>query len=314
MNIDQAFAYVKQSAESDRLAQAYVVESSPRGKGSEFAKRVLGLLFCEDKDHHAIENGTHPDIHWIEPEKRSRIISVEQVRDVLKIIYATSFNGGWKAGIFVGADRMNASAANAFLKTLEEPPDKTVFFLLTDSPQSLLPTIISRCQRVSIVDDAVDLEVEESVVDILASQANATGVVKMSKADRLVQLLKGINDDIKEQESEIWRTEHIAQGMDEKELKKSDDALSARISARYREARQKVMQSVLIWYRDILILASGGDQGLVHYESAIDLLVNLASQVSYRDAMLQVRQVEEMNRQLNMNMPELLVFSNGFGI
>ncbi len=317
MNIDQAFAYVQLSAESDRLAQAYVVEAPPRGSGTDFSKRVLGLLFCGENDQSAIENGTHPDIHWIEPEKKSRVISVDQVRSVLKVIYTTSFSGGWKVGVFVGADRMNVSAANAFLKTLEEPPAKTLFLLLTDSPQSLLPTIISRCQRISISGgggDDLDDKLQGAVVDILAGAGSATGVVRMAKADRLVRLLKGVNDDIKDQESEIWRREHVAQGMDEKEIKKSDDALNARISSRYREARQAVMRSILLWYRDILILSSGGDQALVHHESSLSDLLNLASQVSYREAMLQVGRVEEMNRQLGMNMPELLIFTNGFGV
>ncbi len=317
MNIDQAFSYIEQSAESERLAQAYVVVAPPREDGTDFAKRVLGLLYRGEHDAAAIEHRNHPDIHWIEPQKKSRIISVDQVREVLKVIYTTAFSGGWKVGIFVGADCMNVSAANAFLKTLEEPPDKTLFLLLTDSPQSLLPTIISRCQRVNISGgsaDGLDDELRASVVDIMADGANASGVVRMAKADRLVCLLKRLNSEIKERESEIWREEHVALGMDEKEIKKSDDALSARIGSRYRESRQSVMHSVLLWYRDILMLVSGGDQGVVHHRQSLDLLLSLASQVSYREAMLQVERVEEMNRQLGMNMPELLVFTNGFGV
>jgi len=317
MNIDQAFSYIKQSADSERLAQAYVVVAPPREDGTDFAKRVLGLLYRGEHDAEAIENGSHPDIHWIEPQKKSRVISVDQVRDVLKIIYTTAFSGGWKVGVFVGADCMNNSAANAFLKTLEEPPQKTLFLLLTDSPQSLLPTIISRCQRVNLTGgscDGLDDGLRASVVDIMANGANASGVVRMAKADRLVRLLKGLNEEIKDRESDVWREEHVALGMDEKEIKKSDDALSARIGSRYREARQSVMHSILLWYRDILMLVSGGDPEVVHHKQSLDLLLNLASQVSYREAMLQVERVEEMNRQLGMNMPELLVFTNGFGV
>ncbi len=315
MNIDQAFSYIEHSAESERLAQGYVVVAPPRGSGMDFAKRVLGLLFCGAGDGEAIDNGTHPDIHWVEPQKKSRIISVDQVREILKTIYVTSFDGGWKVGVFVGADCMNVSAANAFLKTLEEPPPRTLFLLLTDSPQSLLPTIISRCQRINIMGgsaDGLDDGLRASVVDILAGGANVgAGVARMAKADRMVTLLKSVNDEIKDQETEIWQNEHVAQGMDEKDIKKSDDALTARISSRYREARRDVMHSILLWYRDVLLLSSGGDQRLVHHGLSLDVL--LASQVSYREAMLQVGRVEEMNRQLGMNMPELLVFTNGFG-
>jgi len=317
MNIDQAFSYLKHSAESGRMAQAYVVAAPPREAGMAFAERIFSLLFEDEKEIRDACNGTHPDVHKIEPEKRSRIISVDQVRAILKKIYETSFSGGWKICIFVGADCMNAASANAFLKTLEEPPAKTLFLLLTDSPQRLLPTIISRCQHVTISaggSDGLDDELRRMVTAILSESAAAKGVARMVTADRLVKLLKGVESDIKKEETEVWREEHPVQADDEKASKKDDDALKARISSRYREKRQAIMHSVLLWYRDILLLSCGGDQELVHHSEFLDVLLSRAAAVTYRDALAQVGAVEEMNRQLGMNMPEILIFSNGFGV
>ena len=81
----------------------------------------------------------------IEPEKKSRVIAVDAVRALNHRIQTSSFAGGWKVAVIKYADRLNDQAANAFLKTLEEPPARTLLLLLTDAPQSLLPTVVSRC-------------------------------------------------------------------------------------------------------------------------------------------------------------------------
>lgn len=316
MNIDQAYGYIERSVEAERLAQAYVIVAPPRGVGDALAIRVLSLLFCSSDDGVpcgccrgciTVRERTHPDVHWIEPQKKSRIISVEQMRGIQKQIYETSFSGGWKVCVLVGADCLNLSAANAFLKTLEEPPERTLFLLLTDGPQRLLPTIISRCHRMTVTgaetDDLGD-ELRASVVDILADTTGGEfGVMHLSKADRLVALLKAVKKDIENEEDEA---------LDDEQADVDNDTRDARVSSRYRERREAIMRSILLWYRDILILSCGAEGELVHHEVASDLLQAAASRVTYRDAVSQVRAVEAMNQQLARNMPEMLVFTSGF--
>ena len=157
MTPDSAFALLRNSFEGGRLAQAYVVAAPPRGSGSELALRLLQLIYCESADRPCgecrqcveVAGYSHPDVLWVEPQKKSRVIAVDQIRAVEQRIYHTSFLGGWKACVLLGADRLSPGAANAFLKTLEEPPGRSIFLLLTDGPQFLLPTILSRCQRIA---------------------------------------------------------------------------------------------------------------------------------------------------------------------
>ena len=146
MNIDKAFEYLKKGLASGRLAHSYVVTAPPRGDGLLLAERVYQLLFCDDpgrgcgkcKGCRQVSEHTHPDLLWVEPQKKSRIISIDQIRELQKRIRKTSFAGGWKGCVLVGADRMPAPAANAFLKTLEEPPAKSLIFLLTEKGFILL--------------------------------------------------------------------------------------------------------------------------------------------------------------------------------
>lgn len=90
--------------------------------------------------------GTHPDLTFIEPEKNSKQIKVDAVRDLVSFLANTSQQGGYKVTIVSPAEAMNINAANALLKTLEEPAANTLLILITDSPAQLLPTIRSRCQ------------------------------------------------------------------------------------------------------------------------------------------------------------------------
>lgn len=93
-------------------------------------------------------SGTHPDIHMVEPPKDKKTIGVEQLRGVIEEVSVKAFEDGAKVMIFPEAEKMTPPAQNCLLKTLEEPPEGTVFFLVTDKPSALLSTIVSRCRTI----------------------------------------------------------------------------------------------------------------------------------------------------------------------
>lgn len=92
---------------------------------------------------------THSDFYLLKPEKDKKNISVEQVRDFVKSLSMTSFLNSYKIGIIKHSEKLSKEAANALLKTLEEPRSKVVIILITDNVASLLPTIVSRSQVIS---------------------------------------------------------------------------------------------------------------------------------------------------------------------
>jgi DNA polymerase-3 subunit delta' len=87
---------------------------------------------------------------WLQPQEDSRQIRIEQVRELSADLALTSHGGGYKVGIISPADALNRFAANALLKTLEEPPSRTLLILVASEPSRLPPTVLSRCQRVRI--------------------------------------------------------------------------------------------------------------------------------------------------------------------
>ena len=101
----------------------------------------------------------HPDFHSVRPESKSRHITVDQVRELERELYLKPFIAPLKVAIIFDAERMclgSASAANAFLKTLEEPPAHTLILLTSGRPAMLLPTIISRCLRLDLGFEDID--------------------------------------------------------------------------------------------------------------------------------------------------------------
>ncbi|HTW37581.1 MAG TPA: DNA polymerase III subunit delta' [Steroidobacteraceae bacterium] len=94
--------------------------------------------------------GQHPDLMLLRPLESSTQIRIEQVRELSEELSLTSHQGGYKVAILSPADTMNRFAANALLKTLEEPPQGTLLILVATQPSRLPPTILSRCQRVRV--------------------------------------------------------------------------------------------------------------------------------------------------------------------
>lgn len=170
MEVDSAYGLIAHAIDEGKAATGYLIVGDVRGNCAELTEMILKKLYPEAQDQ--IENRSHPDVVYLEPEGKSRIIKVESVREKLvETMNVTSFSGGWKTGVICGADRMKAEAANSFLKTLEEPTAKTMFLLLTDAPEMMLPTIISRTQR-------IDLEVTGEFFD----EERAEEIMEMTKA------------------------------------------------------------------------------------------------------------------------------------
>ena len=322
MNLDEAFDYLRRVFESARFAHAYIVEGDLRGNAEKLTERTLPLLFCESKKKpcgtcracYQIKQHTHPDVLWVEPQKKSRIISVEQVRELQQLIYQTAFAGGWKACVLVGADRLHPSASNAFLKTLEEPPEKSVFFLLTDSPQSLLPTIISRCQYISLSSDEINMRDEwrQDLYGVLTGHAGRSPVLAIANAERMLRLLKEMKAAAVKEEYEKAEKRAIVDETGKRKITEEDDTLDARAEAQYREWRKSALRLMLSWHRDILLLACGADKDLLTNKAPAEFLVKTAGGMSVSKALGNVRVIEDINRRIEENLAEGPVMNFAF--
>jgi DNA polymerase-3 subunit delta' len=178
----EAEAALLQAWQSGRLPHAWLI-AGPRGIGkATLAYRFARFLFDregagaglfaetpadlsvapEASAFHLVANRSHPGLKVLERTENPRSgqlrseIVVDQVRELAGFYGMTRAGGGWRVTIVDGADEMNANAANAILKTLEEPPERGVILLLAHAAGRLLPTIRSRCRKLNLRPLSVD--------------------------------------------------------------------------------------------------------------------------------------------------------------
>src|SRR5213080_2489568 len=140
---DSALEYLQHAHKKNRLAHAYLI-SGPAGSGkSDVAARLAAALNKTTPEK--VLKAQAPDVFVTEPASRSRKIVVDQIRGLERALQLRTAGNRTKIGIIRDADRMQTQAANAFLKTLEEPPQNSLLLLLTALPEALPETIVSRC-------------------------------------------------------------------------------------------------------------------------------------------------------------------------
>lgn len=302
---------LKQGYETGRLAHAYLVVGSPRGNALAFSESFIQFLFCRDKNRPCgkcpecdrVKRHEHPDVLWLQPETKSRRIDIEQIREELTPrISRTSYGGSYKVGVILYADRLTEGAANAFLKTLEEPPGSSLLLLVTNSVQNLLPTIVSRCQRVVLsAGQEEDGPWQAALLDVLRRGPPQDSIEALIQSG----LLKAILNDVKKA---VAAEEESAASEANDE---SEEAHDARMAARVLEVRTSIMRQLLLWKRDVLVVVLGAGDDVLHFGNETAAIREQAKKLSYAQAIRQVEAVEGIIRRLERNLPDEIVFEVG---
>lgn len=264
-----------------------------------------------------INHDNHADVHWVRAESKSRVIKIGQItrrpdspaRVLLEFVNLKPTEGQFKVGIIVGADRLKDEAANAFLKTLEEPPSKSVLILLSTEPSRILETIISRCLRLNFAaDGARTLAPEHAYWIQQFSSAAATEQKSLfgryRLLDSLLQRLNGIKSQVEETLTAKSPIEKYADA--EKDLRdKWEDELTAAVEAEYRRQRADVLRLLQWWFRDVWLHTLSVSENLLHFPQVAG-----ADEVARRITPHQAREnlaiLEQTQRLLHSNVQEAL--------
>jgi DNA polymerase-3 subunit delta' len=317
-------AQLRRSLERGRLAHAYLF-AGPRGSGKEDMARTLAkALNCSEKDHDScdrcdscrrVDEGVHPDVYWVRPESKSRRIQIEQMREFMKSVNLRSSLGGVKVGIVVDADCLGEEAANAFLKTLEEPPAQTVILLLTADPQRLLPTILSRCLRISFgpTTAGVTSPYMEKLLPLL-TKFSATTDERIAHSYRLLAQLTALLQEIRtetrarvEAELDLDRYEEL----EPKVRERLEEQMEARIEGEYRAAREQVLEEIYRWFGDLLLCVEGADDPLLAHPEQAATARRIANGLTVPQACHNLEAVEQIRDSLSRNISETLAFEVG---
>ena len=251
----EALALLSAAHAQDRLAHAYLI-TGPAGSGKRaLAAALSSLILAQPGD-----TSGHPDVHIAEPESKSRRILIEQIRALEHELHMRSLLGGKKIGLILDADRLQPNAANAFLKTLEEPPAHTHLLLLTAQPGQMLETILSRCIEVPLrlVEKVALTDGQRTLLGALQSFARG-GRAELPHVFGLVRAFQSVlsqakagiqaqaDTDFKAEEKHYKQTTDARAWLDDRE-----DYWKAIVEARYVAARAGLLETLEQWSADSL--------------------------------------------------------------
>lgn len=232
--------------------------------------------------------GSHPDLMQLEPEEKSRVIKVDQIRALKNFSSQTAQLNGYKVIILQPADSLNINAANALLKDLEEPPGKTLFLLVSDQAEQIVATIRSRCQRLHfpVLDSQ---QCSQWLADKVADEETRAQLLRLADNAPLQALQLHENDALNHRKT-------IYRGLAEVQQGKSHPSSVAQTLQGY-EALE-LINWLQIWVADIIKAAQTGDARQLKNQDLAGFLMKTAAQVQLNGLYLYLDSLQEQRQAL----------------
>ena len=276
-----------------RVAHAYLFHG-PEGVGkTTLAKAFANTLLCREGTGDAcgecsicrrFAKGGLPDFFLVEPQGNN--IKIEQVRELQKTASFKPYEASRKVYLISRAETMTRDAANCLLKILEDPPPDTIFLLTTVNPYNLLPTIVSRCQLVTL-GKVPQQEIEQLLSDnnrgdpetavLLATLCNGLPGKAWSMAEP--------DQGLKTRELVFQLYERIKKGDISELLKKAEEF------EKNKEIMPEVLEQLLLWYRDQLIWKETSDKSLI---INIDKIEELKTDSEHKDKSYLIKSIQNI--------------------
>ncbi|MEW6358277.1 MAG: DNA polymerase III subunit delta' [Planctomycetota bacterium] len=268
--------------ERDRLGHAYIF-AGPKGVGkSLFARELAKALLCEKSKFlgcdecsicRRVDSRNHPDVHWHRPPEGKRIFPIDVVRDeIIPTMGVKAFEGGYKVFILEEAHMMNEEAANCLLKTLEEPPERSLLILITSAPNRLLPTILSRCQMVRFRAIPPDVLTKQLMQALEIKREEAENLAHLSGGSLAAALALHETGGIELKNSV---TDRVIKAGPSDNFAVADELIAAAPSKATLDEKREylfgILNFLLFYYRDMLVSACGGDVVVLNRDRVHDI-------------------------------------------
>ncbi len=310
-----ALEFLRRAYEQNRLAHAYLITGAP-GSGKELLAAELASLVngTPAKD---IFSAKAREVFIARPESKSRRIVTAQIRALEHALQMRAANRGRKVAIIPDADRLQIEAANAFLKTLEEPPKDSLLLLLSALPEALPETILSRCISIPLASDgeAQSKKEEEKLVKLLQQTSRQT-TWSIQFAYRLAQefqqLLRAIREEVKHETDDALKREETRykEATDGAWLEEREEYYKALTESLYLQRRAALVETLFAWWTDAL--RASNDVAQRDIPTAKQETATLANRFSTAEILWRIRLLEELRDHLGRNVQESLAIEVAF--
>lgn len=236
---------------------------NPIGNTLLLASDELAKKIASDLLEAPIDN--HPDFFEYFPEGKLGLHSMEEMRLFKEEALSAPFGSKKKVLLIHDADRMAPYSANALLKTLEEPFLSTTIILITKYPEKLLPTVLSRCQKID-QNTLVSLAVNPQLITILSNIHKLSYIELLKGSHTLAQAFQEIEEMPKEKSSY-----HITVYQKEVQEKRKEGKDALMLFMQF----DALLEHLIYWFRDINLLHLGGNKAYLFHQEHIDVLQQL---------------------------------------
>ena len=337
---EQGVQLLQRSLERGRLGHAYLFTGDQLDTLETLARTLAKTLNCQKTVNASgvaidccdeclscrkIDHDNHADVFWVRPESKSRQIRIGQIthrddsppRVLLDVVNLKPTESEFKICVMAAADRMNDQAANAFLKTLEEPPQKSILILLSTEPQRLLETILSRCLRLNFSGEGMR-PLDTAQMEWLARFTEIAAAEKKSLLSRyrlLGVLAKRLAEVRGEVEASLTQMSPLTRYEDydnvEPELREQwEEELAAAVEAEYRRRRVDLLSLLQLWFRDVWLHTLPVNGELIYFPQ-LTSSKRVAGRLKPRDARDNLQVLQQTQNLLNTNVQESLTIEVG---
>ncbi len=301
----QIVDHFQNALKSGNISHAYIINGE-RSSGKEFIAKIFAMaLQCEAEgiepcnECHSCKqalSGNHPDIIKVTHEKPATV-GVEDIRNgVNNDVVIKPYSSKWKIYIINEAEKMTVQAQNALLKTLEEPPAYAVILLLTSNPESLLPTIQSRCVTLNmkpVPDDMVKeyLMKELHIPDYKADVCTAFARGNLGKAKALAA----------SEEFDNIKTEAVSLLKYIRDMEITDIVSAIKKINDYKIDINDYLDILSVWYRDVLLFKATNDVNHLIFKDEIQYIKKVSNQSAYEGIEIILDALEKAKARLRAN-------------
>lgn len=335
--------FLRASIASGRVSHAYLFTGPAGSNKTTAAYAFAQAILCKDHgcrtcdDCRRIERRKHPDVHFYTPEGAQGYL-IEQIREIVSGVSLAPIRATGKVYILDRVDLLGVSAANAFLKTLEEPVEGVTFILLGRTREAVLPTIVSRCQVVpfrhipareaaGILSQKTGVTPEQARIAIEACNGSITRAMTFAKSAeraefraRIMEVLSNLplsdERDVLEYAAELierakapldnvrtQQSEELAESADfltKTALKQIELRHKRALSMATRESLNQTTSIIRSWLRDVLMIASGTPDLVVNIDQR-EVLQRVAQKVTPASIMSALREAYKTDETLSYN-------------
>jgi len=335
--------FLRASIASGRVSHAYLFTGPAGSNKTAAAYAFAQAILCKDHgcrtcdDCRRIERRKHPDVHFYTPEGAQGYL-IEQIREIVSGVSLAPIRATGKVYILDRVDLLGVSAANAFLKTLEEPVEGVTFILLGRTREAVLPTIVSRCQVVpfrhipareaaGILSQKTGVTPEQARIAIEACNGSITRAMTFAKSAeraefraRIMEVLSNLplsdERDVLEYVAELierakapldnvrtQQSEELAESADfltKTALKQIELRHKRALSMATRESLNQTTSIIRSWLRDVLMIASGTPDLVVNIDQR-EVLQRVAQKVTPASIMSALREAYKTDETLSYN-------------